>query len=104
MVDIQATLRHRGKCTVAAKRDASQVIVGANAADDNLSILGGIRRRQRQRSAIGRNPVFGLGARTVVHRQLMPCLFKMSRHWAAHDAQSDKSYSSHSRVLMFVFT
>ena len=98
MVNVQAALRHRAKRTVAAKRDARQVIVGANAADDDLCILGGIRGRQRQRSAIGRNPVFGLGPRTVVHRQLMPC------HWAAHDAQSDESYSSHRWVLMFVFT
>ena len=104
VIDIQAALAHGCKRTVSSKCHASQVIVGTNATDDDLCVLGGVRWRSGQAAAMFSHPVFSLGTRTVVHRQVMSRPYEVSSHRGAHDAQSDKSYSSHAPALMFVFT
>src|SRR3546814_3931657 len=73
----------------------AQIVVGADATDDDLRILGRLGRVDRDRAAIGLRPALRLADGTVVDGQFMPRLRQMPRNRAAHDAQADKRDFSH---------
>ena len=93
-IDIERALNNDFSAD-AAQRDLRQIIVGAHATDDDVRILCGLGRADRDRAAIGFGPAFRLADGSVVDRQLMPGLRQMSSHRSPHGPQADKRDPSH---------
>src|SRR3546814_5153253 len=60
MINEEAARLHRAEGAVAAQGDLAQIVVGADATDDDLRILGRLGRVDRDRAAIGLRPALRL--------------------------------------------
>ena len=84
------------KAPLAPERDVAHVVVVADAAEHEVLVLGGVRRRRRGLAAVLLGPGLGLGAVAVVDGEIVPALLaEMPRHRVAHHAQADPRHFRH---------
>ena len=76
-------------------RDLAQVVVVADAGEDDLLALGGLARASAPTAAVLGHPFLGLGRGAVVDRHLVALGFEVPRHRIAHDPQAEKSNFRH---------
>jgi len=81
---------HAGKGALRAGRDLADVVVIADAGEDDLGAFGGLRRRRARGAAIFLDPGLRLGRRAVVDGDLMARFGKMPRHRIPHHAQPEE--------------
>ena len=83
-------LLHAGKRAVGAEGDRAQVVVIADAGEDEIGILRGLGgRRARLCRRMRADPLLRLGRGAVVDGDLVPALAEVARHRIAHDAETD---------------
>ena len=99
VVNKNAARLHRAKRAVATQRDRCQILICADAADDGIDALSGLRRGRCDPAAMLGDPVFRLGAGAVIDDHLVACLGQMSGHRTPHDAKTNECEFCHNRSL-----
>jgi hypothetical protein len=86
MVDEDRARPHAGESPVGAKRDRPQILVVADAGEDDIAIVSRRARIWRAVAAMLRDPAFGLGDGAIIDLCLVPLGFEMAGHRIAHHA------------------
>ena len=95
VVDEDGAFAHALEGAVRAQGDLAQVVVVADAGEDDLLALGGLARSRGSASAVLGHPFLGLGRGAVVDRHLVALRREMPRHGIAHHAKSEKCNLRH---------
>jgi len=95
VIDEQRPFAHVAEGAVMAERHLLQIIVRADAADDDVRTPGCGRRRRRQRAAVPRHPVARLVGGAVVDGDMMLRGSEVTRHGRAHHAEPDECDPCH---------
>src|SRR5919108_3643308 len=91
MIDEDRAPLHPRKRAVIAVDDRAHVIIVADAHHHKIAFARCLARCAGALAAVLLGPLFGFRSRTVVHRDFMPALFQqVTRHWVAHDAQTEE--------------
>ena len=91
VVDEDRALLHARERAVWSEHDGAQIVVVADAGENEIAIRHRLARRRRGCAAVFRNPVPRLRRRAVIDRQVVTALgLQMARHRKAHDAQPEK--------------
>ena len=99
MIDEDRAALHTGKGAVLAEHDRPQVVVIADATEDDFPALRGLARRRLMLAAELFRPLLGFGGRAVVDGDDVAALLgEMSGHRVAHHAETQKR-NIHWRIL-----
>jgi hypothetical protein len=95
VVDEDRAAAHAREGAVRTGRDLAQIVVIADAGEDDLLALCRLGRGLPEPAAILRHPLLRLGGGAVVDRDLVPLGLEMARHGVAHDAETEESDLRH---------
>ena len=96
VVDQDGAWLHSGKDAVGAGGDLAQVVVVADAGEDEIGVARRLRRRRRRCAAIDLGPAFRFGGGAVIDRHGMAALVpQVSRHRKTHHAEADERHICH---------
>jgi hypothetical protein len=96
VVDEDGTLLHRGEGAVGTGGDRAQIIVIADAGEDEVLAFGSLGRRQRQLAAMLGHPLLSLCLGAVIDGDVMAALVsEVPGHRIAHDAKTEKCNRCH---------
>ena len=87
VIDDDGTLVRAGEDAILPQHHLAQIVVITDAGHDEVLARSGVLRRRRAFAAMLRDPLLGLGAGAVEHRDIMAALgLQMPCHGVAHHA------------------
>jgi hypothetical protein len=100
VIDENGAGSHAGERPQFAEGDTAQIVVVADAGEDEVGFARRRGRRVGQAPAEFLRPSFGLAARAVVDGDLVARPDEVARHREAHDAETDECRThAHARLL-----
>ncbi len=91
VIDEQRALLHRIERAVAAERHLREIVVVADAGQDDIGVLRGLGRGRCRGSAMLPDPCIGLGAGAIIDGEVMARLDEVACHRSAHDTCTDEA-------------
>ena len=101
MIDEDGAALDACESAVGADRHLAQVVVVADAGEDDLLAFGGLLRRARDRAAVLGRPLFRLGGGAVVDGDVVALALEMAGHRIAHDPEPQERHLRHRTTLPF---
>ncbi len=96
MVDIDGGAAERSEGALRPERHVAEIIVVADAGEDEVGAVSCLGRRRGEPSAEARDPIFSLLPRAVEHGNVVPpTALEMAGYGKAHYAEPDKGDLAH---------
>ena len=102
VVDVDRAFAHAGEDAVVSERHGAEVVVVADAGEDELGALGRLARRLGPPAAVLGHPFLRLAGAAVVDGEVVPALLRdVAGHRISHHAKPDEGDLRHCRLRLF---